>query len=110
MKPLPVKLVALLLLVLSVLGIASFFVPAVQAQLQYPYVMVLRYVGMLSAGIGLWLMFKWGLYVYLGSWALQVLLFFLVYGGVSQMGSPLIAVFGPIIVCVSVLPYWMHLK
>jgi hypothetical protein len=109
-KPIPVAIVAVLLVLLSLVGAASFALPEVRTEMMSPVAVALRYVGMLIAGVGLWLMFKWGYYAYMGFWALQVILFITVYGGVSKLGSPWLAVVGPIIVSAAVLPYWKQLR
>ncbi len=88
---------------------AALLLPSARGEMLHPWAVAIRYVGMLVAATGLWLMRKWALYAYLGFWLAQVVLFLTLYGGISQHGSPWFSVLGPIIVCATVLPYWRKL-
>jgi hypothetical protein len=109
-KPMPVAIVAVLLVVLSLAGAATLALPEVRAEMVSPLAVAVRYLGMLVAGVGLWLTFKWGFYAYIGFWVFQLVLFVSLYGGVPKVGIPWLAIAGPIIVSAAVLPYWRQLR
>ena len=103
-----IKTIGLILILLGVANLAGMFAIEL-SMLTSPVAVVIRYSLMIIAGVGFFLTYKWAIFVYLGSLAVNWGTFFLIYD--RQSLSPIWLTL-PIPIAISVLTYfaWGKLK
>ena len=82
-----IRIVGIILLLLAVASLASLVFVDIDT-LTSPIAVIVRYSLMAIAGIGFILLKKWGVFVYLGSFAINWISYFTVHEGQGSAGPP----------------------
>ena len=105
-----VRTVGVLLMVWSAYALSRLAVPDVRDALQSLPAVVIRYGGLLASGLGLVLLRKWGLLLYLAVTVLQWVLYFTLYNGQGAAGPLWLGLFGPLLLIALAALNWKHLR
>ena len=104
-----VRLVGLFLLLVAIANLAGLVIID-RDMLISPTAVVVRYTLLAIAGTGFILTRKWGFFVYLGSFALNWMTYFTVYGGQGSVGPLWLSFPIPIAIGVVGCLAWRRLK
>ncbi len=94
-----VRILGGLLIVIAFFNLAATLMPEVSEQIISLPAILVRYLLMLIAGAGLVLLRKWGLYVFITLVAINWVVFYTVYEGVSKSYPLAWSFIGPIVLC-----------
>jgi hypothetical protein len=95
-----------LLAIANLLGLVFIDIEALIS----PLAVVARYSFMLIAGIGMALLRKWGVFVYLGSLGINWIIYFAVYDGQGSAGPLWLTLPVPLGICILSYFTWSRLK
>lgn len=103
------RVVGVILVLLGMANLAALFLIDID-DLISPTAVIVRYSLMAIAGVGFLLLKKWGIFIYLGSLAINWINYYTVYGGQGSSGPLWLSV--PIPVGIVVLCYfaWSNLR
>ena len=110
MRPLPITLLCALMLALQLMELWGVFFASFQHPVRALWTFGAVLVAIVSIG-GLWLMRRWGIFLYLGLYAASVAVFCLFPPPEAKMlNQPVLMLLVPAVYCAVVLPYWKRLQ
>lgn len=105
-----VRVVGVLLMAWSAYALSRLAIPEVRDALQSFPAVVARYAGLFVSGLGLVLLRKGGVFVYLAVIALHWVLYFTLYDGQGAAGPLWLGLLGPLLVVGLATINWKHLR
>ncbi|MFA5137588.1 MAG: hypothetical protein WC728_00020 [Elusimicrobiota bacterium] len=110
MRPLPITLLCVLMLIAQLLELRGVFYAAFQNPVRALWTFFLV-AAAIASFLGLWRMRRWGVCLYLGLYAASVAAFYAFPPPESKMlDQPLLMFLVPAVYCVVVFPYWKRLS
>jgi hypothetical protein len=105
-----VRVIGILLMAWSAYALSRLASPEIRDALQSLPAVVVRYAGLFASGLGLILLRKWGLFLYVAVIALQWVLYFTLYNGQGAAGPLWLGLLGPLLVMGLAALSWKHLR